>query len=116
MITTIIISVFVILILAIAFLPTIIIGDIKKRKWRKTIRHQYIDKARIEISNSSLRQRVILWLLSEEGMTTYLFYPPYFEAAYYKRVEKIEEDLINELTKKYTDEYKSRSTKNIKAI
>lgn len=97
------------------FLIVILRVNFYKRRWRKTLQHQYIEKARKEIKHGTHKQRVILWLMGE-GEENYLDSPYHFEEIYQRSVDYIGDDIIEELTKKYKDEYKSRNTKNTKTI
>lgn len=107
---TIVIIVFLLLSAIGVFVPMYI----NKKKW-KELKHFYITEAR-RINHDEHRQRMILWLQSLDAEEIFINQPKSFRAIYNDKVEKIGEEIIQELTKKYTDEYQSRNKKSTKAI
>lgn len=110
------IAIITIVILIVAMSAVIIIPDrVLAYRWKTEYEDKYIEYAK-RINHPAHRQRVILWLQSKEARNIYVNNPHNFYDIYQNQISKIAEDLIDELTKKYENEYKSRSKQNIKTI
>lgn len=89
---------------------------IKRMTWIGSKEYDYINRAKEEISHPTHRQRVILWIQSEEAENLYVKSPKRFPDEYKNVVDNIGDDLIEELREKYENEYQSRNTKNTKTV
>lgn len=89
---------------------------IRKMSWIGDKEAEYIDKAKAEITHSTHRQRVFLWIQSKKAEDLYTKSPKNFPTMYKNKVDEIGENLIKELREKYENEYKSRNTKDVKTV